>query len=80
MLPFPGIIEPLTADAHFLSVALGGFVISYFQVTWAQAQGTKISFGVQAAVCAAAFLIIVFVVLFGKKIRVKSGPLKFTTV
>jgi hypothetical protein len=58
----------------------GGFVISYFQVTWATEQGTKLSFGIQACVVAAAFLIILVLMRWGKSMRVWSGPLNFTTV
>ena len=36
----------------------GGFIISYFQVAWANAQGARRSFGVQAAICFAAYRII----------------------
>ncbi|RVX67272.1 hypothetical protein B0A52_09309 [Exophiala mesophila] len=43
----------------------GGFIISYFQVTWAQAQGTKTSFGIQAAICGFAFLLICLLQVFG---------------
>ncbi|KAJ1323885.1 MFS transporter DHA1 family multidrug resistance protein [Microdochium nivale] len=57
-----------------------GFIISYFQVTWAQAQGTKISFGIQAAICVVACLIPAFLLRYGKAMRQKSGPLNFTTV
>lgn len=57
----------------------GGFIISYFQVTWAQAQGTKTSFGIQGAICAFAFLMICFLQVFGKRLRVWSGPLGFHT-
>lgn len=49
---------------------MGGFIISDFQVTWAEAQGTKVGFGVQAAICAAAFAIIIVLVVFGKRMRV----------
>lgn len=62
-----------------MTTQTGGFIISYFQVTWAQAEGTKVSFGVQAAICAGAFLIIVALMVFGKKIRVNAGPLNFAT-
>jgi hypothetical protein len=48
-------------------------------VTWADAQGTKVSFGIQAAICAAAFFIIVALQLFGKQLRIKSGALHFAT-
>lgn len=58
---------------------LGGFIISYFQVTWAQKQGTKISFGIQAAIVAGAFGIIILLMLFGKKLRLRSGALNFKT-
>lgn len=57
----------------------GGFIISYFQVTWAEAQGTKVSFGIQAAICAGAFLMIIALQVFGKKLRTKSGSLNFHT-
>jgi len=58
----------------------GGFIISYFQVTWANKQGTKLSFGIQACVVAAAFVIILVLMKWGKKMRVRSGPLNFATV
>ncbi|KAI1341156.1 MFS general substrate transporter [Xylariaceae sp. FL0016] len=61
------------------SRTLGGFVVSYFQVTWATAQGTKASFGIQAAVCAAAFLLILLLMWKGKAMRIWSGPLRFHT-
>ncbi|KAK5731089.1 hypothetical protein LTR15_001027 [Elasticomyces elasticus] len=57
----------------------GGFIISYFQVTWAAAQGTEKSFGIQAAICAAAYLLIVLMQVFGKSIRERSGHLRFKT-
>jgi hypothetical protein len=58
---------------------VGGFIVSYFQVTWAEAQGTKLSFGIQAAVCAAAFLLILVLMQWGKALRVWAGPLNFVT-
>ncbi|KAK3906149.1 putative transporter mfs2 [Staphylotrichum tortipilum] len=58
---------------------VGGFIVSYFQVTWAQAQGTKLSFGIQAAVCGGAFLFIVVLMRWGKAMRVWAGPLNFAT-
>ncbi|KAI1074794.1 major facilitator superfamily domain-containing protein [Whalleya microplaca] len=61
------------------SRTLGGFVVSYFQVKWATAQGTKASFGIQAAVCAAAFLLIMILMWKGKALRLWSGPLYFAT-
>ena len=57
----------------------GGFIISYFQVTWANAMGTKRSFGIQAAICAGAFLMVVSLQVYGKRLRAAGGSLKFHT-
>ncbi|KAK3386844.1 major facilitator superfamily domain-containing protein [Podospora didyma] len=62
-----------------MSRTLGGFIISYLQVRWAEAQGTKTSFGVQAAVCAAAFVFVLILLRWGKAMRVWAGPLNFAT-
>jgi hypothetical protein len=61
------------------SRVLGGFVISYEQVKWAKASGTERSFGVQASVVAFVFFIIVFLQLYGKRLRTWSGRLHFKT-
>lgn len=61
------------------SRTLGGFIVSYFQVRWADAQGTRVSFGIQAAICGAAFVIILFLMVYGKRLRVWAGPLHFAT-
>lgn len=57
----------------------GGFVISYFQVTWANAMGTKASLGIQAAICVVAFGMIVVLQVFGKRLRLKAKGLNFQT-
>lgn len=58
----------------------GGFVVSYFQITWANAMGTKKSFGIQAAICLAVFLFIIIPLqLAGRTIRKWCGPLHFKT-
>ncbi|KAK8037885.1 hypothetical protein PG994_014652 [Apiospora phragmitis] len=59
---------------------LGGFIISYFQVRWANARGTKESFGVQAAICGGAFLLILLLMWKGRSMRIWAGPLNFVTV
>ncbi|KAH9886541.1 MFS general substrate transporter [Xylariomycetidae sp. FL2044] len=61
------------------SRTLGGFVVSYFQVAWARATGTGVSFGVQAAICAGAFALVVLLMCKGKQMRIWSGPLRFAT-
>ena len=57
----------------------GGFVIGYVQLNWAAAQGTQIEFGIQSAIVAAAFSIIVFLQFFGAKLRARQGPMYFKT-
>ena len=57
----------------------GGFIISYFQVRWATAMGTKKSFAIQAGICAFAFLIILGLQKFGKRLRIMGGKLNFHT-
>ncbi|KAK5161392.1 hypothetical protein LTS14_001188 [Recurvomyces mirabilis] len=57
----------------------GGFIVSYFQVEWANKMGTETSFGIQAAICFAAFLLIVTLQISGKRLRDRAGPLRFKT-
>lgn len=61
------------------SRTLGGFIVSYLQVRWARAQGTEMSFGIQAAVCVFVFGLIVLLQIYGKRLRVWSGRLHFKT-
>ena len=57
---------------------VGGFIISYFEITWAEAEGTQKSLGIQAAVVGAAFLIfIVPLQVFGKDLRMRQGKVEF---
>lgn len=57
---------------------VGGFIISYFEVTWATAEGTQESLGIQAAVVGAAFLIFIIPLqVFGKDLRVRQGKVEF---
>ncbi|KAK9458910.1 major facilitator superfamily domain-containing protein [Lipomyces oligophaga] len=59
---------------------VGGFIVSYFQVKWADATGAAVSFGTQAAISAAAVLLIVLLQFRGHRLREWSGPLNFKTV
>ncbi|KAJ5465294.1 Major Facilitator Superfamily protein [Penicillium daleae] len=47
----------------------GGFIVSYFQVKWAQSVGTEVSFGTQAGIVGAMFSLVVIMQLWGKKMR-----------
>lgn len=62
-----------------LARTLGGFIISYFQVRWAEKTGTISSFGTQAGVLAAAWLIALALIWFGKSMRIWAGGLHFKT-
>lgn len=62
------------------SRTIGGFIISYFQVEWATVEGAKTSFGIQGGICGAAFLIVLALGFWGKKLRIWAGPLNFATV
>jgi hypothetical protein len=55
---------------------IGGFSVGYFQLDWGLKQGFDVSFGVQSAIVAAAILIIVWLHLYGARLRAKGGPLK----
>ena len=57
----------------------GGFIISYFQVRWASSMGPQRSVGIQAAITAAVFFLVVGLTFFGARLRAASGPLHFKT-
>lgn len=76
---YPEASGEVSAWVNF-SRTLGGFIISYFQVRWATAQGTERSFGIQGAICGGAFLFVLVLVFWGKRMRVWAGPLNFATV
>ncbi len=59
--------------------ALGGFIISYFQVRWAAATGPQGSFGAQAGITAGVLILVVVLSVFGCRIRMWSGGLHFKT-
>lgn len=57
---------------------VGGFIISYFEIAWAAAEGTQKSLGIQAAVVGAAFFIFIIPLqVFGKDLRVRQGKVGF---
>ncbi|KAK2764566.1 hypothetical protein FQN54_009261 [Arachnomyces sp. PD_36] len=57
----------------------GGFIVSYFQIQWAEEKGTVSSFSTQAGICAGMFLLVIFLQFYGKRLRQWSGPLEFKT-
>jgi len=65
---FPGEISALLSQAR----VLGGFAVPYFQIEWASRKGALQSFGCEAAIQAALFLLIVpLVQLKGEKLRTR---------
>jgi len=56
-----------------------GFVVAYFQVRWVAAMGPEKTFGIQAAVSAGVFPIVILLQLFGRRLRHISGDLDFKT-
>ncbi|EDN02799.1 conserved hypothetical protein [Histoplasma mississippiense (nom. inval.)] len=58
----------------------GGFVVSYFMVRWAHEQGTIRQFGTMTGICGFAFLMVLGLQIFGKRMRLWAGPAKFKTV
>lgn len=57
----------------------GGFIVSYFMVTWANRQGAKRQFGTMTGIVVFAFLIIIVLQVTGKRLRMLSGPANFKT-
>jgi len=62
-----------------LSRTMSGFLVSFFMVPWALAQGTVRMFATMAAVVFAAALVVVALMVWGKRLRAWSGPLDFKT-
>jgi hypothetical protein len=58
---------------------VGGFIITYFEIPWVTAMGTRNALGVQASIVAAAFGIIVVLTIWGERLRQISGKVHFHT-
>ena len=58
----------------------GGFMVTYVQVEWATKVGTAKSFGTQAGIVVAVFVLLIIPMQFyGKRLRQWAGPLNFNT-
>lgn len=55
----------------------GGFMATYINIPWVQSAGAATVFGIQAGITVAALLIIVFLQLFGKRVRAAQGAMVF---
>lgn len=56
---------------------LGGFMATYVEIEWVERSGLEKVFGAQTAITVAASLIVVFLQLFGKRIRQMQGQMNF---
>ncbi|KIW62485.1 hypothetical protein PV04_10658 [Phialophora macrospora] len=72
---YPSASGEVSALVNFARVALG-FSVGYYQQEWGLKVGFDASFGTQAAIVAAAFIVLALIQCFGGRIRVASGPVK----
>lgn len=70
---YPSASGEVSALVNMGRVALG-FAVGYFQQEWGQKQGFDVSFGLQAVVVVAAYVICVFVHIYGSRMRAWAGP------
>ena len=57
--------------------AWGGFMATYIQLPWVQKMGSAKAMGIQTAITGAAALIIVFLQIYGQRIRAAQGRMVF---
>lgn len=56
---------------------MGGFMATYIEINWVTDHGLENAFGAQTGITAAAGLIIIGLGLYGKKLRIMQGNMKF---
>lgn len=61
-----------------LSRAFGGCMAIYIQLEWVDQAGPKAVFGIQAGITAGSMLIILFLQVFGQKLRAFQGPMELS--
>lgn len=70
---YPTASGEVSALINFARLALG-FSVGYFQMEWGAAQGYDVTFGLQAVIVVAAFLILIIIHRFGGRLRAAAGP------
>lgn len=55
----------------------GGFMATYINIPWVQSTGAAKVFGIQAGITVAALFIIIFLQVFGKRLRKAQGAMVF---
>lgn len=73
---YPAASGEVSGFLNFARV-IGGFTVGYFQQPWGAASGYGVSFGIQAAIVAAAVGILVILQVFGKRMRAWGGDIKY---
>ncbi|KKY21679.1 putative mfs transporter [Phaeomoniella chlamydospora] len=61
------------------SRTLAGFIVGYVQISWAEEVGTMQEYGIESAIMAAAFVVVIVLQVWGKTLRARQGPLRFKT-
>lgn len=56
----------------------GGTMATYINIPWVQSAGAATVFGIQAGITVGASLIIIFLQVFGKRLRKAQGPMVFS--
>jgi MFS family permease len=56
-----------------------GFSVPYFMESWAEKQGYAVSFGLQAAVVAFAYVVLFGIQIYGVRLRAWAGPVRHLT-
>lgn len=57
--------------------AMGGFMATYIELPWVEKVGTAKALGTQAGITWAALVLIIFLQVFGKRLRQAQGPMVF---
>lgn len=75
---YPSASGEVSAWINLGRVALG-FSVGYFQLEWGAAQGYNVTFGLQAVLVVAAFIVAIIIQLFGGRLRARAGPCSHLT-
>ena len=70
---YPTASGEVSALINLGRVALG-FAVGYFQQQWGMKQGFDVSFGLQAVIVVAAYLICIAIQVYGARLRAWAGP------
>ena len=72
---YPEAVGELSAWFNFSRI-IGGFSVAYYQQAWGNSVDFDVSFGTQAAVTGLAGFVILFLQIYGERLRAKGGIYK----